>query len=258
MMRPPTRCSGCDHVRGVTAALIPLHVVVDFSNTTRKLGRLSSYNFDLFSLDRLPIADNSAEVVYSSHTVEHINDAAAQNMFNEAYRMLRKRGVFRVTTPNIDLDLRAYRDNDIDYFYWIELYSAPSVMERIKIKTPFNKTSIQQIVLFNFATHVSELIMDETVKKISDKEFDEVFSSLSDEDALNYCTSRCSIDVQRKYPGYHMNWWNDKKAFRMLTNAGFVNIHRSGYGQGFSPVLRDTTLFDRQDPKVSLYVEAIK
>ena len=41
-------------------------------------------------LEPLPIADSSAEVVYTlAHTVEHINNEAAQNMFNEAYRILK-------------------------------------------------------------------------------------------------------------------------------------------------------------------------
>jgi hypothetical protein len=216
-------------------------------------------NFDLFSLGRLPILDESAEVVYSSHTVEHVNDAAAQNMFNEAHRILRRGGgIFRVTTPNIDLDFRAMRESDRDYFYWIDSYSTPAVMERCGISTAFSKASLQQIVLFNFATHVCELILDDTLKKIGDGEFDGAFSSLGYEGALDYFTSRCSIEVQRRYPGYHMNWWNEKKAIRMLREAGFDDVYRSGYGQSYSPALRNTSLFDLQDPKVSIYVEARK
>ncbi len=78
------------------------------------------------------------------------------------------------------------------------------------------------------------------------------------EQALNYCTSKCPIDIQKKYPGHHCNWWNKDKMFRMLKKAGFKNIFLSGYGQSFSPVLRNTQLFDKTHPKISLYVEAIK
>ena len=212
----------------------------------------------MFSLEKLPIPDNSAEIVYSSHTVEHLNDEAAQNMFNEAYRVLKKGGTFRVTTPNIELEYRAYSENDRSYFYWIDMYSKPNNYNRIKIKEPMTKASIQQIFLWNFASITSELVIDETVKKISDKELDEVFSTLSFEDALNYCTSRCPLDAQMNYPGYHLNWWNEKKTVRMLKLAGFEDIYKSGYGQSFSPVLRNTILFDNTHPKISLYMEAIK
>jgi len=44
----------------------------------------------------LPIENDSAEVVYSSHTVEHITDEAAQKMFNESYRILKKGGILRI------------------------------------------------------------------------------------------------------------------------------------------------------------------
>lgn len=65
-------------------------------------------DYDLFSLEPLPVEPDSAEIVYSSHTVEHINDEAAQNMFNESYRILKPNGYLRITTPNIDLECRAF------------------------------------------------------------------------------------------------------------------------------------------------------
>ena len=64
-------------------------------------------NFDLFSMDPLPIADKFAEIVYTSHTIEHIHDDAAQHIFEESFRILKDGGIFRITTPNIDLALLA-------------------------------------------------------------------------------------------------------------------------------------------------------
>jgi SAM-dependent methyltransferase len=214
-------------------------------------------NFDLFSLKKLPIPDNTAEIVYSSHTVEHINDEAAQNMFNESYRILKKGGIFRFATPNINLEYRAYKDNDKNYFYWYYGYSQ-DFYKRIKCKIVTKDTPIQQMFLYHFAAQVSELHMASPLPKISDEELDKIFSTLDYEDALNYCTSKCSIDVQRKHSGNHMNWWNEKKAFRMLKEAGFEDRYGYGYGQSFSPVLRNISLFDNTHPKISLYIEAIK
>ena len=51
---------------------------------------------------------------------------------------------------------------------------------------------------------------------------------------------------------------NETKTLSMLRKAGFTNIRRSGYGQSDCPAMRDLTLFDLQDPKVSLYMEATK
>jgi SAM-dependent methyltransferase len=212
-------------------------------------------NHDLFSLKPLPIPSANAEAVYTSHTVEHVNDEACAVLFREAHRILKPGGVFRMTTPNIALDLAAYRRGDRHYFYWIDFYSHPKVCETAKIR-PFNSGSLQQIVLFAFATHLSELALATNLPKVSDAEFDAAFRAMSDEDALNMFSHRCTIEAQRQAPGYHINWWTEEKATRMLREAGFERVWRSGYGQSCSPAMRDVNLFDKQDPKVSLYIEA--
>lgn len=215
-------------------------------------------DWDLLSLTPLPVQDNSAEIVYSSHTIEHIINEAAQNMFNESHRILRKGGVFRVTTPNIDLDFRAYKENDRHFFYWIDWYSTPKACQRIKLNRPLNEASIQQIFLWHFASSASTLHADGSPERITDEELDRIFREMEYQEALNYCISKCSLEVQKKYPGNHINWWNKNKLLRMLRNAGFDNIYVSGYGQSFSPLLRNILTFDNTHPKISLYVEAVK
>jgi SAM-dependent methyltransferase len=215
-------------------------------------------DWDLLSLTPVPVEDSSAEIVYSSHTTEHITDEGAQNMFNESHRILREGGVFRVTTPNIDLDFRAYKGNDRHFFYWIDWYSTPKECQRIKLNKPLNEATIQQIFLWHFASSASTLHADGSPKRITDEELDRIFREMEYQEALNYCISKCSLEVQKKYPGNHINWWNKNKLLRMLRNAGFDDICLSGYGQSVSPVLRNILIFDNTHPKISLYVEAVK
>ena len=219
---------------------------------------LSGIHYDLMSLEKLPIDSNTAEVVYSSHTVEHITDEAAQNMFNESFRILKGKGIFRITTPNINLEYRACKENDRDYFYWIDNYSKKGEMDRIKIVKPMSQASIEQIFLYHFAGNTSTLHADGAKNRISDEEFKKVFSEKPFEEALNYCTAKCDLEIQAKYPGNHINWWNAEKMTRMLRIAGFKNIYISGHGQSFCPVMRNTYFFDTTHPKISLYMEAVK
>ncbi len=213
-------------------------------------------NHDLLSLEPFPIESGKAEVCYTSHTVEHVTDAACMNMFREAFRILKPGGIFRITTPDIELDLSAYRRRDRDFYYWADFYSHPKVCAGNGHR-PFNDYSIQQMALFNFATVVSQLsIVD--VAKVSDQEFDQAFATMRDEDALNMFSRRCPLELNRSHPGYHMNWWSHAKAERMLREVGFSTVYRCGFGQSRSPAMRDITLFDKQDPRVSLYVEAIR
>lgn len=219
---------------------------------------LKGIHYDLFSLDRLPIDDASAEVVYTSHTVEHIPNRAAANMFSEAHRVLKPGGIFRATTPNIELEYRAYKDNDRHYYYWIDTYSVERKWKKAKFNKPLNQATIDQIFLSHFAGSVSTLHSDGAANRIDDAELSALFEKLGFEGALDYCASRCPEEIQKKYPGNHMNWWSFDKMSRMLKEAGFSKIYLSGYGQSACPVLRNTAYFDSTHPKISLYVEAMK
>ncbi len=204
-------------------------------------------NFDLFSLQSFPIKTETAELVYSSHVVEHLTNKAVQNMFNEAYRILKPNGIFRFSAPDIDLYYEAYKRNDEHFFCWIDGYS--------KL---INEYSLPQMFLYQFAAQTSKLHQTTDVQKISNDELEELFASMKYENALDHCTSKCRIDIQYDNLGNHMNWWNERKSTIMLRKAGFKKTFRSGYGQSFSPIFRNSTFFDTKHPKLSLYIEAIK
>jgi predicted SAM-dependent methyltransferase len=221
-------------------------------------GNSIDIDYDLLSLQPIPVEDNTAEIVYSSHTIEHVTNDAAQNMFTESHRILKKGGFLRVTTPDIDLDFRAYKENDRNYYYWVERYSSPKAYKRVCLNKPLSEASIQQIFLYQFASSACTLHIDGSPERISDEEFDRIFREMKYEEALDYCVSKCSLEVQKKYPGNHISWWNKGKLLRMLSVAGFDNTYVSGYGQSHCPVLRNISIFDNRHPQISLYVEAIK
>lgn len=234
---------------------------VDFDSewyVKNRLNTLKGIQYDLISLGPLPINTDSAEVVYSSHTVEHITDKAAYNMIKEAHRILKPNGYLRLTAPNIDLHYRAYKENDRHYFYWINTYSVAENWKRAKYNKPLNKATTGEIFLAQFATSVSTLHGDGAKERIDDTELFRIFKEMDYEEALNYCCSKCPLEIQRIYPGNHINWWNETKIFSMLKKAGFTRIYLSGYGQSFCPILRDVRFFDNTHPKISIYVEAIK
>ncbi|PYI52942.1 class I SAM-dependent methyltransferase [Paenibacillus flagellatus] len=229
---------------------------IDFQNDWYKDNQIG-INYDLLELKPLPIEDQVANVVYSSHTIEHITNEAAQNMFNEAYRILKKNGIIRLTTPNIDLCYRTVLNNDRNFWRRMEVdYSTPEIMAKVNVSKPMKDVTLKQIFLFNFASQTSELQNITGTYKISDKEFDKIFSEMPYEQALDYAIDKCSLDIHKRYPGDHINWWNKDKLFNMLKIAGFKDIYLSGYGQSMSPVLRNTSYFDYTCPYLSIYVEA--
>jgi predicted SAM-dependent methyltransferase len=215
-------------------------------------------NYDLMSLTQIPISDNNAKHVYTSHTIEHIKDEHAMYLFKEVYRILETGGLFRITAPDIDLHYLAYKNSDFDFFYWRKMYEREEDYKRVKLNRPLTDASIAQLFLQTFASAATQIHADGIDKPISDDELKNVFNDYPYEEALNYCSNKCPIEIQKKYPGNHTNWWNRKKVISFLENAGFCNIRISGYGQSECLILRDTNLFDKTHPPVSLYIEAKK
>lgn len=209
-------------------------------------------------MEPLPIDSDSAHVVYSSHTIEHITDQAAAYVFSEIFRVLMPGGYVRLTAPDIDLHYRAYRDSDRESFYWKDWYRSPERFRRIALNQPLSDASIEQLFLQRFAASVCTLHADGADSRIDDAELRRLFDEIPYEEALNYCCALCPMEIHKKYPGNHINWWNQQKLQALLREAGFAEVRASAYGQSYCPVIRDTTLFDNTHPKVSFYTEARK
>ena len=78
--------------------------------------QINVIHIDLMEKGPLPIEANSAEVIYSSHTIEHVKDDAVQNLFNESYKVLKPGGFIRITTgPDADTDFEALQRGDIGF-----------------------------------------------------------------------------------------------------------------------------------------------
>ncbi|HAC64737.1 MAG TPA: hypothetical protein DCF68_14675 [Cyanothece sp. UBA12306] len=215
-------------------------------------------SFDLSSNTSLPIEDDSTELIYSSHTLEHINNESAFNILKEAYRILKKGGAIRIAVPNIELAYRAFKKQDKHYFYW---FPHPF------IKLSVEEISIGQMLVNHFATHTAKTFLSDQrvastdatqVQQFSDEEINQIFARMPLNEALDRCTSQCSLSLQKKYPYCHINWWSYAKLSDMLHQLGFKNIYQSGFGQSAFSVLRDTQFFDNSHSKISLYVEAVK
>lgn len=66
-------------------------------------------------LESLPLKDNSASVVYSSHFFEHIPRSLIQDFLKECFRVLKPNGVLRLVLPDLEKMARSYleyRENE--------------------------------------------------------------------------------------------------------------------------------------------------
>jgi predicted SAM-dependent methyltransferase len=234
----------------------PYWTNVDFASDWYGTVQSAFVEYDLMALEPLPLASESAELVYSSHTVEHVSHDAVQNMLNESHRVLKPGGGIRITTPDIMLDYAAYRRGDRHYYYWVDAWSRPGRWQQL-YKRPPNTESITQLFLHHFASQLCDNDLDDTaVRKYGDAEVDDIFESRPLEEALDFFASQCRFNAD--HPGNHINWWSHEKLERELRAAGFSDIYRSGYRQSRFAPMRETPLFDSTHPPISMYMEAVK
>ena len=68
---------------------------------------------------KIPLEDNSVEVVYSSHMIEHLTKSEAKSFLKQSYRVLNKGGIIRLAVPDLRRKAQEYlEDGDADKFVY--------------------------------------------------------------------------------------------------------------------------------------------
>jgi len=206
--------------------------------------------WNLLELSPIKIISNSADLLYSSHVIEHVTDEAVQNLCNEMYRVLKPNSVARIQAPNVDIFYNNFKKNNITS--WLANKN-PSMS-----KIPLGNVSPAQAFVWAFASNATNIHRDGANKRLTDDMINKAFFEKDYVDALNYCTSFVSLEKQKKYPGNHMNWWNPTKIISMLEEVGFSEVYESHFGESKAIEMRDTKYFDFGHKGISFYVEARK
>lgn len=75
----------------------------------------------------VPIGDDSADVIYCSHFLEHLNKNDGKHFLEECLRSLKKGGLFRIIVPDLDSAMAMYQQGEIEkvldtFFYTSEAW----------------------------------------------------------------------------------------------------------------------------------------
>ncbi len=69
----------------------------------------------LSNVEKLPMFPaNYADLIYVSHCLEHISYQTLDNVLKEWHRVLKPKGILRVSVPNFDTMIAMYNNNDQD------------------------------------------------------------------------------------------------------------------------------------------------
>ena len=205
----------------------------DKKNNYKNVYDLIDIPHDLMSHEPFPIASESLDIVYSSYCIQAIHDADIEFTVSEAYRCLKTGGLFRVVSFDSELIFDAYLRNDADlleYWKWAG--------------------SIERRLLASFA---GPILAEE---KYSDQDIRKMMTSHSQQDIYDFIKNQ--ISETHNHPSHCINWFNQDKLARMLSQSGFNQVYRSGVSQSQSSILRKSELFDYLRHDVSIFMECRK
>tara|TARA_B100000945_G_scaffold49632_2_gene35279 strand:- start:1426 stop:2274 length:849 start_codon:yes stop_codon:yes gene_type:complete len=222
---------------------------IDYGSEQYEKIQTNFVELNLIEEPKFPFEDNSIEIIYTSHTIEHITDNSVINFIKESQRILKKDGVLRITCPDSKLLLNSVKFKVKDFWNWREEW----FLKKFNI-TP-KEIELEDFLIRELSTARCRFF-DNVKDPLYPKEVREKMEKLEEKEFLEWIVEKNVFDD--KFANYHINYWSFEKLKEMCIKAGFSKIYHSGFGQSLSPPLTNTKLFDNTHPKMSLYFEARK
>lgn len=205
------------------------------------MNKKSRRNIDVecnfMELGPIPYSDNTVDIIYTEHCIEHLTEIAVAHMFKEAHRILVPGGGFRVSCPDADIAYNMYCDEKLERLGFDR-----------KLLTATKETELIDMLL----TPLVGKVTDTDVKKLVVENTKEEFYK-----KLQNLLGDISKEEQERTPGYHISIWHFNKLESQLHDAGFANVSKSESGASYMKAFRRPYL-DRTAPEHSVYVECRK
>ena len=184
----------------------------------------------------IPEKSDSVQLIYCSHTLEHIDLESSKRFLSECYRILKKDGVLRVVLPNTKNDfylLRCIMSQSNKNFALIQDY-IDSVVRHIITDTKFLETSEIDEIL-KIANYDSENFYDEVIKRYRS------FSEFKGTD-----------------PGRHINYWDFNNLMNVTSKLGFSFCIPFYQGTSIASPFKNLNVFDNTESHIAIYADIIK
>ena len=194
---------------------------------------------DFFGIDlsdeklSIPEKDNSVELIYCSHTFEHLEVNSAVRFFSECYRILRPSGVMRFALPDIK-----------NYFYIIECLQNQNDLSELK-------RSFMRDAAFD---------LHSGTKNFSDKKLLELFSdsNFMPKEFYRLAKEKNSLNTNNVDIGAHKSYWDYEEIIDLAEKIGFSYSIPLNKASSVALPFLNTNVFDNTNSHVSFYIDVIK
>jgi hypothetical protein len=211
----------------------------------------ADFNVDVRGGERLPFPDSSQRIVYSAHTIEHLDDAALGAFLHEVRRVLAPGGAIRLETPDAERIVSAYLDRADPLFERLAIEHREVLVEGLGLPPahcePHNVLISLLSCYLDRGRQVGPLAArDEVDRRLAE----------SDPDSFGAWCVSLQTPAQRASGG-HVNALYFEKLRTMLESAGFSGVRRLSNGVTEVPGL-SLRWIERPGARAaySLYIEA--
>src|SRR5690554_121218 len=216
--------------------------------------------YDLESLSPIPIPDNYAEVIFNSFVIEHVSVDATKNLCKEAFRILKKGGIFHSKIHCFEYAYKLYKNKLISPKIPFECRESNEALDDFikkrngKVKAFFNDeneyvikslTDSKELVfnaensfIYHNATAAMDNLLNEspdiraTLDKNDKNGIDSFYDNLS-----NY------VDKNKKEPHQHnADYFSKENLFSFIRDLGFSEVYFTQPYQSLSPALWEDKL----------------
>ena len=98
----------------------PVFSHIHWKNLDAAKSFLNTHSSIFHNKYKIPLSDNSIDLVYSSHCFEHLEEDVVETLINESHRVLKKNGKMIIKIPDYDSILINYRNKNFTYFENLE------------------------------------------------------------------------------------------------------------------------------------------
>jgi len=185
---------------------------------------------------KVPEADNSVDLIYCSHTLEHLDEKSSHRFLKECYRMLKKNGVMRVALPNTK--------NDFYLLYCLirqnEMYD--------DIKKNYIEDACLHILADTKTMKIKNLLKALDKTSFESKDFYNLL--IKEHPTMAY--------FDGNNPERHINYWDFDNLIEVISEFGFKLTIPSYQGSSVVRPFCNLHVFDNTEPQIAIYADIIK
>jgi len=200
-------------------------------------GVFVDYKIDFREKKSLPFSDNCVNAIFTSHVLEHLDDESLIFLLKECYRILKPKGILRISVPDMDKAMEAYKNNNYSFFEKGGVACKVYSIERKLV----NYFASYKIGNFSGGPIVPKNLVKDKIKSLDKYAF------------AKWCISLIPKNVS--YKG-HVNAYDFQRIKKFLNETRFIKVLKSSYRESKLETMRAIEFDNR--PIVSLYVEAFK